>query len=74
MTVITVELLDPRAKALLEDLAKMDLIKIQEVKTSKQRFSALLSWLRAKEGEAPSLEEITKEVEAVRSERMEGNG
>lgn len=71
MTIITVELVDPRAKALLEDLAKMNLIKIQEVETSKQRFSALLSRLRAKEGEAPSLDEITNEVEAMRSERME---
>lgn len=74
MTVITVELIDPRAKMLLEDLAKMNLIKIQEVETSKQRFSALLSRLRAREEEAPSLEEITKEVEEVRSERMKGNG
>ncbi len=74
MTVITVELIDPRAKMLLEDLAKMNLIKIQEVETSKQRFSALLSRLRAREEESPSLEEITKEVEEVRSERMKGNG
>ena len=74
MTVITVELIDPRAKMLLEDLAKMNLIKIQEVETSKQRFSALLSRLRSREEEAPSLEEITKEVEEVRSERMKGNG
>jgi len=74
MTVITVELIDPRAKMLLEDLAKMNLIKIQEVETSKQRFSALLSRLRAREEEAPNLEEITKEVESVRSERMKGNG
>lgn len=74
MIVIKIELIDPRAKILLEDLAKLNLIKIQEVETSKQRFSALLSRLRSKEDEAPSLEEITKEVESVRVERKDSNG
>jgi hypothetical protein len=74
MTVIKIELIDPRAKILLEDLAKLNLIKIQEVETSKELFSALLSKLRSKEEEAPSLEEITKEVESVRAERKGSNG
>jgi hypothetical protein len=74
MTVIRIELIDPRAKILLEDLAKLNLIRIQEVETSKQRFSALLSRLRSKEDEAPGLEEITKEVESVRTERKDRNG
>lgn len=69
MTVLKIELIDPRAKMLLEDLAKLHLIRIQEVETTKERFSALLSRLRSKEDEAPSLEEITEEVESVRSER-----
>jgi len=30
MTIIRIELIDPRMKAILEDLAKMDLIRIQE--------------------------------------------
>lgn len=69
MTVIRIELLDPRAKALLEDLAKLDLIKIQDVDAPQQRFSALLNKLRSKEDETPSLEEITEEIELVRKER-----
>ena len=69
-----IELIDPRAKILLEDLAKLNLIKIQEVEDSRHRFSELLSRLRAKEEEAPSLEEITKEVEEVRAQRKESNG
>lgn len=74
MTVIKIELIDPRAKILIEDLAKLNLIRIQEVETSKQRFSALLSKLRSKEDGAPSLEEITREVESVRAERNDSNG
>lgn len=74
MTVIKIELIDPRAKILLEDLAKLNLIKIREVETSKQRFSALLSRLRSKQEEAPSLEEITKEVESLRAERKDIDG
>jgi len=72
MTVIRIELLDPRAQALIEDLAKMDLIKIQDIDTSKERFSTLLHKLRSKES-VPSLEEITKEVETVRAERSGHN-
>jgi hypothetical protein len=51
MTVITVELIDPRVKALLEDLAKMNLIKIREEETSQNRFSKLLTKLRSTEEE-----------------------
>ncbi|MBK8493209.1 MAG: hypothetical protein IPL49_20575 [Saprospirales bacterium] len=74
MTVITVELIDPRVKALLEDLAKMNLIKIREEETPQKRFSNLLSKLRSKEEEAPSVEEIAKEVELVRTQRKKSNG
>lgn len=73
MTVIRIELLDPRAKALIEDLAKMDLIRIQEVDTSQERFSSLLTKLRS-QADPLSLEEITEEVEAVRAERNKPNG
>ena len=73
MTIFQVELIDPRAKALLEDLAKMNLIKIQEVSDQKEKFQELLVRLRAK-GEAPSLEEITKELELVRAQRTKPNG
>ncbi len=69
-----IELIDPRVKAILEDLAKMDLIRIQEEEEPKERLSALLTKLRSKEGDAPSIEEITKEVELVRSQRKGSNG
>ena len=75
MTVITVELIDPRVKALLEDLAKMNLIRIrEEEEVPVKRLSALLAKLRSKEDEAPSMEEITKEVEQVRTRRKKRNG
>jgi hypothetical protein len=72
MNRLTIELLDPRAKALLEDLAKLDLIRITESPDPQGRFAALLRQLRAQEAEAPSLEEITEEVEGVRAKRSKG--
>ena len=74
MTVIKIELIDPNARILLEDLAKLNLIRIQEVETPQQRFAALLTRLRSNEAEVPTLEEIAKEVEIVRTERQVSNG
>lgn len=74
MTVLKIELIDPRVKTLLEDLAKLNLIKIQADETAAQRFSALLSRLRSKVEEELSLEDITQEVESVRSARHAKNG
>ena len=75
MTIFQVELIDPRAKALLEDLAKMNLIKIKEVGDQKVKFDQLLTRLRSKsKEEIPSLEDIAKEVESVRSQRSKPNG
>lgn len=69
MTRLTIELIDPRAKVLLEGLAQMNLIKIQEISETQKRVSNLLSRLRSMSEEAPDLEEITAEVEKVRTER-----
>lgn len=75
MTIFQVELIDPRAKALLEDLAKMNLIKIKEVGDQKVQFDQLLTKLRSKsKEEIPSLKDIAKEVESVRSQRSKPNG
>lgn len=74
MTVIKIELIDPRARILLEDLAKLNLIKIQEPDSSQKQFSELVARIRSKASEVPSLNEITKEVEAVRSARKDTHG
>lgn len=75
MTLITVELIDPRVKTLLEDLAKMNLLRIrEEEEVPSKRFSALLSKLRSHEDEIPTEEEIIQEVEQVRAKRQENNG
>lgn len=68
METIRIDILNPKAKALLEDLANLDLIRIRK-ETSKTDFSVLLKKFRSKSDQAPSLEEITKEVEAVRIAR-----
>jgi hypothetical protein len=67
MRTIQIEILNPKAAKLLKDLEDMDLISIK--KPVKNSFVSLLEKLRSKESEAPTLEEIAKEVEIVRSKR-----
>jgi precorrin-6B methylase 2 len=68
---LRIDILNPKAKKLLNNLADLDLIKISKEK--KSDFSKLLKKLRAKSNNEISLEEITKEVEAVRKSRYEKN-
>lgn len=70
METIRIDILNPKAKALLDDLAKLDLIRIRK-ESAVNDFSELLIKFRSKSDQAPSLEEITKEVEAVRKARYE---
>lgn len=68
METITIDILNPKAKDLLKNLASMDLIKIRE-DDQKVNLNVLLDKLRSKSDEAPSPEEIAQEVEIVRSAR-----
>ncbi len=67
METLQIELLNPKVRGLLKDLADLNLISIRKTTSSGKKFLSLLKKLRAKS--APSLEEITKEVEAVRQKR-----
>lgn len=67
METIRIDILNPKAKKLLKDLADLDLIRINKEK--KSDFTSLLKKLRAKSKEPMSLDEITKEVEKVRVSR-----
>lgn len=67
MNTLRVDVLNPKAAKLLKDLADMNLIAIRDV--SKNGFSDVLRILRTKAESAPTLKEITKEVELVRSRR-----
>lgn len=68
METITIDILNPKAKAILKDLADLDLIRIQ---SEKPDLKKLLAKLRANAENVPSMEEITAEVEAVRKSRYE---
>ncbi len=67
MQTINVEILNPKAKKLLKDLADLNLISIKP----DSGIRTLLTKLRKNETEVPSLEEITKKVEEVRRARYE---
>ena len=67
MDTVKVNILNPKAIKLLNDLAELNLISIQDY--SKNNFAAVLNKLRTKAKSSLSLDEITKEVELVRNKR-----
>ena len=67
MNTYQVEIIEPKAEKLLEDLANLNLIRFQPLE-SKMRFKKLLEKMRSTKSDVPTLEEITKEVESVREE------
>jgi hypothetical protein len=72
MKTYQIDILNPKAARLLQDLADLKLISIKE--TKKQEFMKIVSKFRKKaSSDVPTLEEITKEVENVRSERYVKN-
>ena len=69
METIRIDILNPKAKEILKNLADLNLIRIN--KDRKPNFSGLLKTLRAKSEDEISLDEITEEVEKVRKSRYE---
>jgi len=67
METIKVDILNPKARKLLNDLADLNLISIR--KSTKGDFSEVLSKIRSKSEAVPDLDEISREVETVRSRR-----
>ncbi len=68
MNRIQVEIINPKAAKLLQNLAEMKLIAISN--SGDDGFMKLVNKIRAKaKHDTPSLEEITKEVEIVRAAR-----
>ena len=70
MESIRIDIVNPKAKSLLKDLADLDLIRIKKDNV-KTEFRELLSKLRINADDSPSYEEITEEVESVRKVRYE---
>jgi hypothetical protein len=70
MNTIQIEIINSKAKKLIENLADLKLIKI--TKSTDDGFLKLVNKFREKAKEKPpTLDEITKEVEIVRSSRYE---
>lgn len=72
MRTYQVDILNPKAVKLLQDLADLNLIAIKEA--GNDSFLKTVKRLRSKASDnPPSLEEITREVEAVRAKRYGKN-
>lgn len=70
MESLVIDILNPKAKRLLQNLAELNLIRIKK-KKDKTEFNRLLERLRENAEDAPTLDQITKEVESVRKSRYE---
>ena len=71
METLRIEILNPKAKKLINDLAELKLINIRK-RTEKSEFIDILRNLRNKVSNPPSLDEIQKEVKTVRQSRNAG--
>ncbi len=67
MKTIRINIINPKASKLLKGMEELNLITIQN--TSKNGFMNVLKKLRSKSQSVPTIDEITKEVEIVRSRR-----
>lgn len=72
METLRIDIVNPKAKKIIKDLADLNLINIRD-KNPMKAFEELLDKLRAK-GKGISLDEITKEVELVRAKRYGKKG
>jgi len=70
METIKVDILNPKAKTILKNLADLKLIRIKRT-SGNSELKALLSRLRITQDKGLSLADITSEVEQVRKNRYE---
>jgi len=67
METIKIDILNPKARKLLYDLAELDLIAIR--KSTNKEFSEVVQKIRSKSDKELNEDEIAQEVEAVRTAR-----
>lgn len=70
METLNIDIINPKAKLLLNNLEELNLIRINKNKVNSD-FKELLEKLRINSSDAPTLEEITDEVDSVRKARYE---
>ena len=72
METLRIDIVNPKAKRIIKDLADLNLINIRD-KDPIKSFQGILNKLRSRT-EVISLDEITKEVELVRAKRYGKKG
>ena len=72
METLRIDIVNPKAKRVIKDLADLNLINIRD-KDPIKSFQGILNKLRSRT-EVISLDEITKEVELVRAKRYGKKG
>lgn len=68
MNTVQVNILNPKAEKLLQDLADLNLISVKDL-SDDIFFKVVMKLRRKAEKNPPALDDITKEVELVRAKR-----
>ncbi len=73
METLTIDIVNPKARKLLEDMEDMEDMELITIRQNEavERLERLLGKIRNLPEPAPTYEEITKEVEMVRQKRYE---
>jgi hypothetical protein len=69
MEALRIEILNPKVRTILKQLADLKLIAIYKAESPGTELKKILKKLRSKSDKVPSLDEIAKEVEIVRADR-----
>ena len=69
MEALRIEILNPKVKDILQGLADLHLISIQEGADTEKELKNLLKRLRSKSDDVLSVEDVNREVEYVRTKR-----
>lgn len=69
MESMNIDILNPKAKNLLQNLADLDLIRINKSDGGNSDFLTVVSRMRNNADSTPTLDEISREVDAVRKKR-----
>lgn len=73
METFQIEILNPKAKNILKDLEALKIISIKNKLDSKKKLIELSDKMKSKKNGSMSIDEIVKEVKAVRKSRYAKN-
>jgi hypothetical protein len=69
METLSIEILNPKVRKILQQLADLNLIAIKSIPSSQKRFADLIEKIRSIDPDGLSMDDITAETETIRNLR-----